>query len=123
MSLTEKDSNQALVIAIPTAGGLLCAHFGHCQSFALFDVSTADGQVLNSRQLEPPMHQPGVFPRWLRDQGVGLVIAGGMGRRAQDIFIREGIEVLVGAPGAPPEAIVQSYLDGSLQPGDNLCDH
>jgi ATP-binding protein involved in chromosome partitioning len=123
MTLNEGSSNQTLVIAIPVAGGLLCPHFGHCESFFVFDVDPAAKEILNSRQLEPPAHQPGVLPRWLRDQGVGLVIAGGMGHRAQDIFTQHGIEVVVGAPGEPPEAIVRSYLDGSLRAGENLCDH
>ena len=54
---------------------------------------------------------------------MNLVIAGGMGHRAQGIFAENGIEVIVGAPAEPPESIVQSYLDGNLQSGENLCDH
>ena len=123
MSSTEKDSKSALVIAIPLAGGQVCMHFGHCEQFALLDVDTASKEILNSRQLTPPVHQPGVLPRWLHDQGVNLVIAGGMGGRAQGIFAEHGIEVVVGAPAEPPESIVRSYLDGKLQPGENICDH
>jgi ATP-binding protein involved in chromosome partitioning len=123
MSSTEKDSRSALVIAIPVADGRLCMHFGHCQQFALHDVDTASNEILNSRQLTPPVHQPGVLPRWLHDQGVKLVIAGGMGGRAQSIFSQHGIEVIVGAPAEPPEHIVRSYLDGKLQAGENICDH
>ncbi len=123
MSSTEEDSKSALVTAIPVAGGQLCMHFGHCEQFALLDVDTASKEVLNSRQLTPPVHQPGLLPRWLHDQGVNLVIAGGMGGRAQGIFAENGIEVIVGAPAEPPESIVRSYLDGKLQPGENICDH
>jgi ATP-binding protein involved in chromosome partitioning len=123
MSPNDQDSKQAQVIAIPVAGGLLSAHFGHCESFALFDVDTTDGQILNSRQLAPPGHQPGVLPRWLREQGTSLVIAGGMGQRAQAIFAQHGIDVVIGAPSDPPETLVRSYLDGALQSGENLCDH
>jgi len=54
---------------------------------------------------------------------VNLVITGGMGGRAQNIFAQQGIEVIVGAPADPPQSIVRSYLDGSLQPGENICDH
>ena len=123
MSSTEKDSKSALVIAIPVAGGQLCMHFGQCEQFALLDVDTAGKEILNSRQLTPPAHEPGLLPRWLHDKGVNLVIAGGMGGRAQGIFAENGIEVVVGAPAEPPESIVRSYLDGKLQPGENICDH
>lgn len=123
MSSTEKDSKSALVIAIPVVGGQLCMHFGHCEQFVLLDVDTASKEILDSRQLTPPVHQPGVLPRWLHDQGVNLVIAGGMGGRAQGIFAENDIQVIVGAPAEPPESIVRSYLHGKLQPGENLCDH
>jgi predicted Fe-Mo cluster-binding NifX family protein len=123
MSSGQKDSNNTLVIAIPVTGGRLCTHFGHSEWFALLDVDTASRQVLNSRQLDPPAHQPGVLPRWLNDQGVKLVIAGGMGRRAQGIFAEQGIEVIVGAPSESPRDVVRRYLDGSLELGENVCDH
>lgn len=123
MSLTAKGSNNVLVIAVPVAGGRLCTHFGHSEWFAVLDVDLAARQILNFRQLDPPVHQPGVLPRWLHNQGVNLVIAGGMGRRAQGIFAEQEIEVIVGAPPESPENVVRSYLDGDLELGENVCDH
>ena len=123
MSLTAKVSNNALVIAVPVTGGRLCTHFGHSEWFAVLDVDLAARQILNFRQLDPPIHQPGVLPRWLHNQGVSLVIAGGMGRRAQGIFAEQEIEVIVGAPPESPENVVRSYLDGDLKLGENVCDH
>jgi len=123
MSSTEKRTNKVRVIAIPVADGRLCLHFGHCQQFALLEADTEAKEVLNSRRIDPPPHQPGLLPRWLHEQGVNLVIAGGMGGRAQDIFAEQGIEVLVGAPAESPDSIARSYLDGTLQTGANACDH
>jgi len=123
MSSTKTDSTSALVVAIPVAGGRLCTHFGHCEQFTLLDVDTADEQIRNIRRLVPPPHEPGLLPRWLHEQGVNLVIAGGMGRRAQSIFAEQGIRIIVGVPAGPPESIVRAYLDGKLQSGENLCDH
>ncbi|NQT17571.1 MAG: ATPase [Planctomycetes bacterium] len=123
MSSTEKNTKKALIIAIPVAGGRLCMHFGHCEQFALLEVDTAGKEIRNVSQVAPPPHEPGVLPRWLDEQGVNLVIAGGMGRRAQDIFAEQGIEVIVGGPAEPPESLVRSYLDGTLQAGENTCDH
>ena len=123
MSSTDKDSNSVQIIAIPIADGRLCMHFGHCEQFALLDVDTAQRTILNTRQMTPPPHEPGLLPRWLHEQGVKLVIAGGMGGRAQNIFAEQGIEVIVGAPAESPENLVQSYLDGNLSSGKNMCDH
>ena len=110
-------------IAIPVVEGKLSMHFGHCQEFALFDVDTESKTVTSSERLESPPHEPGVLPKWLAEKGANVIIAGGMGARAQGLFVQSGIEVVVGAPSLSPEEIAQAYLDGSLQTGDNICDH
>ena len=71
----------------------------------------------------PPPHEPGVLPKWLSDQNVDLVIAGGMGMRAQQLFAQAGVKVLTGAPGENPEKIVEAYLANTLETGKNVCDH
>ena len=123
MSSTENRASKVCVIAVPVADGRLCMHFGHCQQFALLDVDTEQREILNSRHVDPPPHEPGLLPRWLHEQGVNLVIAGGMGGRAQGIFAEQGIEVIVGAPAESPDALARSYLDSTLQSGKNTCDH
>jgi predicted Fe-Mo cluster-binding NifX family protein len=110
-------------IAIPVAEGNLAMHFGHCQEFAIFDVDEAAKTISGSEYLSPPAHAPGVLPKWLAQQGANMIIAGGMGSRAQGLFANAGIRVVVGAPSSPPDAIVRAYLDGSLQTGGNICDH
>lgn len=110
-------------IAIPTADGRLCMHFGHCQQFALIDVEQEDGNTMQTKLVTPPPHEPGLLPRWLHEQGVDLIIAGGMGQRAQQLFTQSGVNVIVGAPPKSPEQLVKAYLGGELQSGTNACDH
>lgn len=110
-------------IAIPVSSGRLCPHFGHCQQFALIDVDEATRQPKQPVFLTPPPHEPGVLPRWLHQQGADVIIAGGMGQRAQQLFADSGIQVVVGAPAETPENIVQAYVSGALVSGQNLCDH
>jgi len=98
-------------------------HFGHCQQFALIDAAQAAEQTLSTTLVTPPPHEPGLLPRWLHEQGVNVVIAGGMGQRAQQLFAQNGIQVVVGAPSLNAEALVAAYLDGSLRTGANACDH
>ncbi len=123
MPLTGKGIREMLLVAMPVAQGLLCMHFGHCEQFALLDVDTAGKDIIDFRESDPPPHEPGVLPRWLHDQGVNLVIAGGIGRRARDMLTENGIVVIVGAPAEPPGNVIQGYLDGNLQAGENICDH
>ena len=105
--------------AIPMAGGKLTLHFGHCQEFAIIDVE--DNQIINKQVLLPPPHEPGVLPKWLHDLGANVVIAGGMGHRAIDLFQQAGIEVITGATVEEPETLVKNYLDKALVTGDNAC--
>jgi predicted Fe-Mo cluster-binding NifX family protein len=110
-------------IAIPTVNEQLARHFGHCQEFTIFDVDEDTGSVEGSTKTDPPPHEPGVLPRWLHQQGVDVVLAGGMGRRAQGLFEENDIEVVVGARPEDPEKIVKDYLSGRLVTGDNPCGH
>jgi ATP-binding protein involved in chromosome partitioning len=110
-------------IAIPLAAGQLSMHFGHCETFALVDVDEKTKEVSQVISMQPPSHQPGVLPQWLHEQGATVIIAGGMGQRAQQLFVQNGIEVVIGASAQTPEELVQAYVHGVLQTGDNICDH
>jgi ATP-binding protein involved in chromosome partitioning len=110
-------------IAIPVAEGKLCMHFGHCEQFALLDVDDKTKKVTGKRMLTPPPHEPGVLPRWLHKEGANVILAGGMGQRAQSLFAENGIKVVVGAPAESPEELAVKYLSGTLVSGVNACDH
>ena len=110
-------------IAIQLTDGKLCMHFGNCQQFALVEVDQKTKTITSQQVLVPPPHEPGVLPRWLQQQGAQLIIAGGMGTRAQNLFAENGIQVVVGAPGEDPAEIVRAWLAGTLQSGANVCEH
>jgi ATP-binding protein involved in chromosome partitioning len=111
-------------IAMPIADGKLCAHFGHCQVFALFEVDTEGKKIIRREDHTPPMHEPGVLPRWLSEKGVNLILSGGMGARAQQFFQQYGVGVIVGVMhSGNPEDVIHDYLNSNLEAGDNICDH
>ncbi|MCP4640393.1 MAG: ATPase [bacterium] len=110
-------------IAIPTVDGRLCMHFGHCERFAVIDIDTESKTVRAMESVVPPPHAPGEFPRWLASQGVNAIIAGGMGFRAQQLFAASGIEVVVGAPSEEPRMLAEAHMNGTLEAGENVCDH
>jgi len=110
-------------IAISLAGGRLAEHFGHCEQFALVEVDPNTQQILNTTQVTPPPHEPGLLPRWLREQGVQVIIAGGIGQRALTIFAQNGIEVRAGYAAAPVEQLVVSLLQGQLTETPQGCAH
>ncbi|BBB89648.1 MAG TPA: iron-sulfur cluster carrier protein MrpORP [Methylomusa anaerophila] len=117
----QKGVDSTMKIAIPLAGGKLCAHFGHCEQFAIITVS--NGKITNHETLNPPPHAPGIIPNWVADQGCTDILVGGMGEAAQAIFRQRGIKVLCGAPSDTPENLAALYLRGELTDAGNACDH
>jgi predicted Fe-Mo cluster-binding NifX family protein len=110
-------------IAIPLVNGKLSLHFGHCENYALIDADPENKRIIKQEFLDSPPHQPGLLPMWLAEKGATLIIAGGMGQRAQKLFQDNGIQVIVGAPPHAPEEMVKNYLGGVLEVGANVCDH
>ena len=110
-----------MTIAIPVSEGKLSPHFGHCEQFGFFNV--ADGKISKRTDLDSPVHEPGLLPRWLKDRGVDLVIAGGMGPRALELFAAAGVEVIYGVDPQDPASIIEQYLSGALETGENVCHH
>lgn len=109
--------------AVPVVGGTMSPHFGHCEQFAFFDVDEQKKEITRREFIASPEHQPGLLPVWLAQQGASVVIAGGMGPRAVELFHQQGINVVLGAMENDPEQAVISYLRGSLTTGENVCDH
>jgi|WetSurMetagenome_2_1015567.scaffolds.fasta_scaffold00340_5 ATP-binding protein involved in chromosome partitioning len=118
-----KKEGTNMKVAIPLADGKLTAHFGHCRSFALVDADPAEKKILGRVDIEAPQHEPGLLPPWLAERGATVIIAGGMGQRAQGLFTEQGIKVIVGAAAELPETLVLQYLSGTLITGSNVCDH
>jgi ATP-binding protein involved in chromosome partitioning len=71
----------------------------------------------------PPSHEPGVLPKWLNEQEATVIIASGIGARAQELLNENGIKVITGAPMDSSESLVRQYLTDTLITGGNVCDH
>jgi predicted Fe-Mo cluster-binding NifX family protein len=112
-----------ITIAIPSTEGRLHGHFGGCREFTLVQADPEQRKIISIQTVAAPPHQPGLFPRWLREQGAKVIIVGGIGGRALAIFAKEGIEVRAGEPDATVEALVAAYLDGRLVNEPQGCSH
>lgn len=105
-------------IAVACDGNKVTEHFGHCEGFALF--VTKDCKIISKEFVQNPGHRPGFLPVFLHDNGVNVIISGGMGGGAVDIFNEKGIEVITGASGES-EDIVNAYLEGKLKTTGSVC--
>lgn len=109
------------IIAIPLENGILCAHFGHCETFAFVQVENNTITAIEERT--PPEHIPGLYPRWVAQFGVTDVIAGGMGQKAIDLFNEQNINAFVGGPMKSAKEIVLDFLSDKLELQANYCNH
>lgn len=105
-------------IAIASDGQLVSEHFGHCQGFTIYDVENIF--IEKKEFVQNPGHKPGYLPIFLKEKGVDLIIAGGMGSSAQNLFEQNGIEVIVGTQGLCDD-VIGLYLDGSIKSTGSVC--
>ncbi|MDI9480328.1 MAG: NifB/NifX family molybdenum-iron cluster-binding protein [Syntrophomonadaceae bacterium] len=104
-----------MLIAMPKEGSMVCQHFGHCEQFAMYDTDTKQWILVDS-----PGHVPGALPEFLKKQGVQVVISGGMGAKAQQLFAAEGIQVIVGVNGKL-EDVIAGFLNDELVSTGEVC--
>ncbi|HHT27794.1 MAG TPA: dinitrogenase iron-molybdenum cofactor [Firmicutes bacterium] len=105
-------------VAVASEKEMVAEHFGHCANFNIYE--TEDGRITSSASIANPGHRPGFLPNFLYEQGVKVVISGGMGGGAIEIFNEKGIEVITGASGNAREA-VEAYLRGTLKSTGSVC--
>jgi len=107
-----------MIIAISTDSGYVCAHFGRAPEFTF--VKIENDKVIEKKVLQNPGHSVGSIPQFVNQQGAKYMIAGGMGRRAEDFFNQYGIKVIVGVTGRIDD-VIKKILDGTLKGGESLC--
>jgi predicted Fe-Mo cluster-binding NifX family protein len=104
-----------IVVAAEDACGFdgeVSSHFGRCPFFLLAE---ADGKMAIVSEVVPNpysgAHQPGAVPHFIRDLGADVVIAGGMGPQAIEMFHGFGIDVATGVTGSV-STVLGAYLRG-----------
>jgi len=112
-----------MILAIPLEGDRFCEHFGRADQFIMFEIDEGLRTFTELKRLAAPPHEPGVLPRWLAEQGAQVVIAGGMGPRAQQMLAEQDVRVVLGAASQTPEELTRAFLNQELAGGANSCDH
>ncbi len=105
-------------IAVASEGRKVSGHFGHCQQFLMF--SAENNKIMKEEAVANPGHKPGFLPKFLYEQGVNVIISGGMGGAAVSLFNENDIEVVVGAQGDSKE-MAEKYLNNELKSTGSVC--
>jgi predicted Fe-Mo cluster-binding NifX family protein len=105
-------------IAVASNGGMVTEHFGHCEAFNIFNEE--NGSIVRADRIPNPGHRPGFLPVYLHEMGVDVIISGGMGGSAIQLFNERNIEVVTGAVGDAKFA-AEGYLKGELKSTGSVC--
>jgi Mrp family chromosome partitioning ATPase/predicted Fe-Mo cluster-binding NifX family protein len=120
-NLEEEVEESKMKIAVASEDNQVTQHFGHCESFMVYDVEGS--KIVKSETIANPGHRPGFLPNFLNDMGVNVIISGGMGGGAIDIFNEKGIQVVTGAKGES-QKVAEDFIGGNLVSTGSVCrDH
>jgi len=109
-------------IAMPKNGEIINQHFGKSESFLIAEIK--DGNITNKKEVSALelQHNHGGLSRLLLDEGVSLVITGGIGAGAYNALKENNLEVIRGVSGKIDE-ILGAYLKGDLEDKNVVCNH
>ncbi len=108
-------------IAVPYENGQVFQHFGHSAQFKLYNA--ADGKLLSAEVVSTNGQGHGALVGFLVQNGVNVVLCGGIGGGAQMALAQAGIQLFGGITGAADSAVAD-YLAGTLAFDPNArCTH
>ncbi len=111
-----------MTIAVPYLQGDVNAHFGSTRAFLL--AQTADGKVQRTTlyEVQGMQHNHAGIAGFLKEQGVEVILAGGMGAPMQQALKKQGFDLYCGVSGPAAEA-VEAFLRGEIEQSDATCGH
>ena len=107
-------------IAVTYDNGSVFQHFGKTEFFKVYEVE--DNKVVSSEVIGSNGTGHGALAGLLAEQGISVLICGGIGGGAQSALAEAGIELCSGAQGDADTA-VDAYLKGELVSTGVNCDH
>lgn len=108
-------------IAVTYEDGMIFQHFGHTAAFKIYEVQA--GKVVESQVVETNGSGHGALAGMLAQQGVNMLICGGIGGGARMALNEAGIVIMGGVSGDADEA-VELFLAGALRFDPNAtCSH
>lgn len=117
----ERKEDMRMKIAVTYDNGQVFQHFGHTEQFKIYEVE--NGQIVSAEVVDTNGQGHGALGGFLAEQGVNVLICGGIGGGARNALAAAGIQLFGGACG-DADAQVASFLAGSLNyDPDVMCSH
>jgi predicted DNA-binding protein (UPF0251 family)/predicted Fe-Mo cluster-binding NifX family protein len=111
-----------MIVAVPYLRGDVNAHFGSTQSFLIAEA--ADGKIERTSvfEVQGMQHNHSGIAGFLKEQGVQVILAGGMGAPMQNALKMQGFELYCGVSGSAIDA-VEAFLRGDIEQSESTCGH
>lgn len=108
-------------IAATYENGQIFQHFGRTEQFKVYEVE--NGQIIKAEVIGTNGNGHGALAGFLKEQGVEVLICGGIGGGAKMAMAEAGVQLFAGAAGDADEQ-VKSFIAGTLTYDPNTeCHH
>lgn len=110
-------------VALPTRGGTIDSHFGHCEFYTIVSISE-DNKIASIETIPSPQGcgcKSNIAGK-LQEMGVTVMLAGNMGTGALEKLSLHNIQVIRGCSG-PIMEVLEGYLNGTVKDSGEGCHH
>ena len=107
-------------IAVPFENGQVFQHFGHTETFKLYEIE--NNEIVSGEIVPTNGSGHEALADFLANLSVNVLLCGGIGDGAQKALAAAGIEICSGAQG-DADAAVKAYLKGEIESAGVNCDH
>ena len=116
------EQGDRMIVAVPYLQGSVNAHFGSTQAFMVAE--GVDGKIEKTTvfEVQGMQHNHSGIAGFLKEQGVEVILAGGMGGPMQQALKMQGFELYCGVQG-PAIAAVEAFLRGEIEQSESTCGH
>ena len=108
-------------IAVTHQMGQVFQHFGHSEQFKFYEVTDGEITKIEIKNTDGKGH--GALAGFLKENGVNVLICGGIGGGAQNALIEAGIEIFGGVKGSADAAVVALLSNNLVYDPEARCDH
>jgi predicted Fe-Mo cluster-binding NifX family protein len=109
-------------VAVPYLQGNVNAHFGSTQAFMVAEGVEGKLEKTTVFEVQGMQHNHSGIAGFLKEQGVEVILAGGMGAPMQQALKMQGFELFCGVQG-PAVAAVEAFLRGEIEQSESTCGH
>jgi predicted Fe-Mo cluster-binding NifX family protein len=111
-----------MIVAVPHLQSCVNAHFGSTTEFVIATVEGTAVAHTTLYRIEGMQHDHAGIASFLKEQGVEVILAGGMGAPMQQALKQAGFAVYCGVSG-PVVTAVEAFARGELTQSDATCGH